>query len=378
MKHRIKYSEGGSKFIGKLPTGCKMCIRGEKMVLFMGGLCELPIQCSWYCPVSKERKNSEQIFADEIKINNIDGAIKEAKLIKAKGCSFTGGDPLRNQKITDVTISYLKRLKQVFNNKFHVHLYTCGKNFTRDIAMDLAEAGLDEIRFHPARGDFNRIEYALNLGMQVGAEVPVIPDQQNEKYIFDLIEYLDNVNVDFINLNEFEMNEPNFRVLKKKGFELEDGTIASVSGSKKLADRILNECQKRSTMSVHYCPISLKDGPQLRNRYKRRASSIKMPFEEITKDGTLLFLRVNGEETVLNEIFREFLINHGVPKNLIEFSSNTIAEKHFMDLPWLLSKDKAFLEFLKNHNLSAGIMEILPFRDEYSEICEYTPINTKN
>jgi pyruvate formate-lyase activating enzyme-like uncharacterized protein len=174
------------------------------------------------------------------------------------------------------------------------------------------------------------------------------------------------------------MNEPNFRALKKKGFKLKDNTIASVSGSKKLADKILDELSKRHTISIHYCPISLKDGPQLRNRYKRRASSIKKPFEEITKDGTLLFLRVNGEDKILNKTFREFLINHGVPKTVIKFSLNANAENSFMDLPWLLSKDKAFLEFLKNHNLSAGIMEILPFRGEYSEICEYTPINTKN
>ena len=246
------------------------------------------------------------------------------------------------------------------------------------MAQDLAETGLDEIRFHPAREDFHRVQYALDLGMQVGAEVPVIPDLQHEKYILDLIDYLDNIDANFINLNEFEMNGPNFRVLNEKGFKLKEDTIASVSGSKKLGDKILDELSKKYSISAHFCPISLKDGPQLRNRYKRRASSIKKPYEEITKDGTLLFLRVNGEEKVLNKTFMEFLTNHGIPKTVIKFSSNTNVEKSFMDLPWLLSKDKAFLEFLKNHNLSAGIMEILPFRDEYSEICEYTPINTKN
>ncbi|MHA1727257.1 MAG: radical SAM protein [Promethearchaeota archaeon] len=374
MKHKIKISEGGSKYIGTLPLGCLMCIRGQKLVLFMGGSCARPKRCSWYCPISAERKNSEQIYADEIRIKDPSGAINEANLIRALGCSFTGGDPLSNPNKIEQTLFFLKKLKHKFSDEFHAHLYTSGRNFTQEIAKKLSNAGLNEIRFHPAEKDFHRIQYAMDLGMEVGGEVPVIPTSESKEYILNLIDYLDSIGADFINLNEFEINEPNSSMLKERGFKLRGGSIGSVIGSAELADEILGEFPERYMISVHYCPISLKDGPQLRNRYKRRAESVSKPFEEITEDGTLIFLHVKGGLKELKAFYNELLNESGVPDTMMELQIDTIPL--YLDLPWFLSEEKAFKDALDEYNLSAGITEILPFRGEYCEICEHTPIIT--
>ncbi len=373
MKREIYTSEGGSKYIGTLPLGCQLCMRGQKMVLFMGGKCARPKRCSWYCPISDNRKGFEQIYADEIKIKSFEGAIEEAKLINALGASFTGGDPLGTDENIERTLSYLRKIKLKFSNQFHTHLYTTGNNFTLELGEKLSKAGLDEIRFHPSEKNFYKIELAMDLGMQVGAEVPVIPNPEYEEYILNLIDYLNNIGANFINLNEFEMNEPNANNLIERGYKLDENTIASVKGSSKLAEKILNKIPERYTISVHYCPISLKDGPQLRNRYIRRAKSIKKPFEEVSEDGTLIFLRVKGEVKNLKGFNIELLNESGVPSEMMELQIDT--EPPYLDLPWFLSEENEFIEALKEYDLKAGIIEALPFRGENFEICEYSPLN---
>ena len=372
MKRSLRISEGGSKYVGNLPLGCQLCMRGQKLVLFMGGKCYQPAHCRWYCPISLKRRSSEQIYADEIEVTKPDDIIKEAKKIKALGCSFTGGDPLGSEDHRELTLFYLDELKREFGVDFHTHLYTSGIDFSSELANELAAAGLNEIRFHPAETDFHRIEYALDYGMDVGAEVPAIPTIEQEEYIWNLIDYLDTIGANFINLNEFEMTASNFKSLKKRGFELKDQDMAAVKGSRELAEKILEEIPERYTLSVHFCPSRLKDGVQVRNRYKRRAESIQRPYEDVTDDGTLLFLRIQGDAINLKKFYDELLNESNVPEKMMNLSMDH-GQSH-LDLPWFLADDKNLMAAITDYDLKGGIMETLPFRGQHCEICEYTPL----
>jgi pyruvate formate-lyase activating enzyme-like uncharacterized protein len=130
---------------------------------------------------------------------------------------------------------------------------------------------------------------------------------------------------------------------------------------------------ERYTISVHFCSISLKDGTQLRNRYKRRAESIQFPYEEVTDDGTLLYLRVNGGFDQIDRLYKELRKRLRVPRNMMNTSHSE--KETYLDLPWFLTEDKNFLEILKDFDVTAGVYEILPFRrKDLFEVCEYTPI----
>ncbi|MBD3350842.1 MAG: radical SAM protein [Candidatus Lokiarchaeota archaeon] len=372
MKKEVHKTEADSKYIGVLPLGCQLCIRGQKLVFFIGGKCNKPPLCSWYCPISLKRRGSEQMYANEIEINTPKDVFREVEKSQAQGCSFTGGDPLGSEDHIELSLFYIEELKRKYSDNFHIHLYTNGKNLTRKLANELAEVGLDEIRFHLDEEDFHKIDYAMDLGIEVGAEVPVIPTSEHEEYIWNLMDYLDTIGALFINLNEFEMNEPNQKALKKRGFQLAENSMSAVKGSRELAQKILNNIPDRYNLSVHYCPVSLKDGPQQRNRYKLRAESIKRNFEEITEDGTLIFIRVKGEKKNLQSYYKELTRDSGVPKDMMEL--NLKMKEPFLDMPWFLSEDSAFLEGLEAFDLEGGIMEILPFRGKYFDLCEYTPL----
>jgi uncharacterized protein len=373
MKRPVEDSLSGSKYVGSLPLGCQLCHRGQKLVLFVGGKCSQPKNCAWYCPISHTRKGKDDVYADEIPVNHPKDVIQEARLINAYGASITGGDPLFGDQL-EVSLFYINELKHEFGQSFHIHLYTSGVNFTPEIAEELAAAGLDEIRFHPIEENFHRIEYALDKGMRVGAEVPVIPTPEYEEYLRNLIDYLDNIGADFVNLNEFEIVEPNHKELLKHGFILKEGTAATVEGSKELALKILDELPSRYTISVHFCSISLKDGTQLRNRYKRRAKSIQFPYEEVTNDGTLLYLRVTSKDSEqIDKVYKQLRKQLRVPKNMMRLFSEK-GETH-LDLPWFLTEQESFISLIKQYKVSAGLYEILPFRrEDLFEVCEFTPI----
>ena len=228
MKKNKTVESSGNTFYIKgrgIPKGCQLCLKGAKTVLFLNGFCQKPDQCSWYCPISMERRNTNNTFANEIQISRKEDLIEENKKINAKGMSITGGDPLLKTNL-EKTIDFINYAKNVEGKKFHIHLYTNGINFDKIIALKLAQAGLDELRFHPSRENWSNIKKALNLGMSVGAEVPVIPDKKSLRELEEFILYLDRIGAEFINLNEFEFCFPNSKSLKEKGYSLKAGTIA--------------------------------------------------------------------------------------------------------------------------------------------------------
>jgi len=369
-KNKIVESYGNTIYLkGRgIPKGCHFCLKGAKTVLFLNGLCQKPNQCSWYCPISMERRNTDITFANEIQIMRKEDLIEENKKINAKGMSITGGDPLLDKNIEN-TINFIKFVKNIEGDKFHIHLYTNGINFDRAIALKLANAGLDELRFHPSKENWRNIEEALNLGMSVGAEVPVIPDKKSMRDLEEFILYLDRIGVEFINLNEFEFCVPNSKSLKEKGYTLKAGTIASVENSKEMAMHLLEKLASKTSIKLHFCSTRAKDHFQLKNRYLRRAKVIKLPYEEITPEGLLLFAQIDGSEEDLVKFYNSVKSNFKISEKLINFNGNNIK------LPVKFAIKESFILLLdKQNNLNGYIIETIPFRAIYSQITEKTPI----
>lgn len=351
-----------------IPKGCQQCLKGAKAVLFLNGICQNPKHCWWYCPISEKRKGKKDTYINEIQISSKEQILHELKAINAKGMSITGGDPLYEPNLKK-TLEYIKFIKENKGKKFHIHLYTNGLNFSEEIAAKLARAGLDEIRFNPAKENWNVIKYALNKGMSVGAEVPVIPDAEYIENLKKFIFYMNKIGADFINLNEFEYTLPNSQNLKDRNFKLEAGTIASVKNSKECAIKLINDIVPKVSIKIHFCTIIAKDYWQLRERYLRRAKTIKLPYEEITRDGLLLYALIEGEKKDIKAFYNLLLNELKVPQNFLSY------EVTYIKLPIKFALEEFFMDLLIQHNLKGYIIEMIPFREEkYQQITEKTPI----
>jgi len=365
----IKTKENNYYIKGRgIPKGCKLCLKGQKAVLFLNGICQKPDHCSWYCPISIERKDKDITFADEIKIGSKQDLLEEIEKIDAKGMSITGGEPLSKLNIAK-TLDYINYIKLQKGSKFHIHLYTNGVNFNESSAEELVSAGLDEIRFHPDRENWAIIEYALDKGLVVGAEVPVIPSEKDLKNLRDFVIFIDNLGADFINLNEFEYCFPNSQSLKERGFYLKNGSVASVVNSQQAALDLIKDLNKNIGIKMHFCSTSAKDYFQLKNRYLRRAKNIRLPFEVITEEGLLVYAQLEGNKEDIEKFYCNLVSEMKMDENLVLYNGENIK------LPFYASINSQFVSLLDSYQLKGYIIEMTPFRIvKYQQITEKTPI----
>jgi uncharacterized protein len=268
--------------IGELAKGCQSCVKGEKLVIFITGLC--PRNC-YFCPVSEQKFQKDVTFANERQINNSNDLIKEAELMNAKGAGITGGDPL--VKI-DRTVRFIKKLKAKFGNQFHIHLYTSLRLVSEDNLQKLYQSGLDEIRFHldlDSEQFWNRLELARKFPWQMGVEVPLIPgkDKMSKKMIDFIVG-----KVDFLNLNELEVADNKQSKLLEMNFKVKDQLSYAVAGSVELGLKLIDYVKEKDyNLNVHLCTAKLKDATQLAERIKREAKYSHHKFDIVDKEGML-------------------------------------------------------------------------------------------
>jgi len=353
-----------------IPRGCKLCLKGAKTVLFLNGLCQNPDHCYWYCPISEERKNNSLRFANEIQITTKEEILEEINKTDAMGMSITGGDPLFTPNIKS-TLEIIRFIKQKKGAKFHIHIYTNGVNFDENLALELANSGLDEIRFNPSRKNWNVIDLALKKGMRVGAEVPLIPQEDYIKELEELIIYLDKIGADFINLNEFEYSITNSTNLKERSFELKYGTIASVKNSYEMALDLLDRMAPKVSIKIHFCTTFAKDHWQLSKRYYRRAKKIRKSYESISPEGLLIFSQIEGSSDQLNEIKEQILKISRLKPHLLEI------DEEGLKLPFSVALNDDLIQLINKSGLKFYILETTPFREQkYRQITEKSPIDS--
>ena len=284
---------GDSLVVGDLAGGCTRCMEGLKMVLFITGICG---RGCFYCPYSLERQQRDVTFANERSVKSDEDIIEEVRIMRALGTGITGGEPLL---FPDRTIHYIKLLKETFGAEHHIHLYT-GSQSVKSPALfkRLKDAGLDEIRIHPLRKDWHKIKWAVNAGLTTGAEIPVIPDNLEEMKKFAV--YVEKAGGRFLNMNELEFSETNYYAFQIRGLHIKPNSLAAVQGSEETAHTFLEWARNNlKTLTVHYCPSTLKDRHQLRRRLFRRAELEAKPYEERTEEGTLIKASITHEKATL-------------------------------------------------------------------------------
>ncbi len=268
--------EAGS-YYSYLPEGCKLCRRGSKLVLFVTGLCTN--RC-FYCPVSHEKFGRDVVYANEREVKSVQDFLQEIEAMDAEGIAITGGEPiLRLDRIRE----FLKFVKDL-----HVHLYTTIP--IKESALEKLK-GVDEIRFHPPElrnpeKYVEPIKLAKKHGIEVGFEIPAI---RFERKIVDIVNELDV----FLNVNQLEASESNWKNLVEKGYTIEDYHVNT--------DDVVKAYERAA--KFHYCSARFKDIAQFRRRLIRMA--MKHPdFYAVTREGTVICCRIESDPSHLNRAER--------------------------------------------------------------------------
>ena len=336
----MKKTKFDSYCVNGIANGCKYCVKGQKLVLFVSGVCN---RNCWYCSLSDKRKNKDLIFANERECKTVEDMIEEVKASRATSAGITGGDPLL---FLDRTIKFTSELKKRFGKKFHIHIYLPTKLVTEE-KLERLKKYVDEARFHPGflidekerENDIAKIKIAEKVfgRKNIGLEMPMIPEKKGvhsvpsrsseysrTKEILSFILEVEKY-ISFVNLNEFELSETNFDRITKN-YELEEGGYV-VKGSLEAGKWILNELSnKKNKLKVHLCTAELKNCSQFVNRLKRHEV---LPYGKKTKDGTVIYLIVkeklnlNGtfydekkKRTILSQRIARKLLNEGKKKIL--------------------------------------------------------------
>ncbi len=261
-------------WVGDLLPGCKMCMKGEKTVVFVTGVC--PEKC-YYCPLSPWRKGKDVFFANDAPVKFPEDVVIESITSGSRGAGITGGDPLSR---FERTLKVIKALKEFFGSEYHIHLYTSGVLLNRRKLDELVNAGLDELRIHvTGPHSWVAVKEALKQPITVGIENPSIPGELTK--LKELVMKAYDLGVKYVNLNELEFSESNYASLRMRGLTPIPGEVAA-EGSMETAIKLIHWVVTEGVdISVHFCPASYKDKYQLRRRLERRAKRTRLPYEEV-------------------------------------------------------------------------------------------------
>jgi pyruvate formate-lyase activating enzyme-like uncharacterized protein len=299
MKRNKAAADATGSMYTKLCSGCRLCMKGAKMVLFVTGAC--PRDC-FYCPLSEERKGKDIAYVNERQVRSDADVIDEARRMGALGTGMTGGEPLLKPELT---LHYIRLLKKTFGDRHHIHLYT-GMVPSNAVLGQLKDAGLDEIRFHPPMEDWDRfketgfvraIEHSMSIGMDAGVEIPAIKPVPE---ITAVIHAMGG----FLNMNELEFSDTNCEALKERGYALKDDISNAAVGSEEVAHEIVLSI----IANTRYCSSRFKDAVQLRERLKRMARITARPFDEISADGTIIYGEILGNTSEALKKIKEMKI----------------------------------------------------------------------
>ncbi|MBS3075232.1 hypothetical protein J4429_02110 [Candidatus Pacearchaeota archaeon] len=285
----MKFKTSSSSFcLNGLPLGCKYCIKGEKLVIFISGICK---RNCYYCSLSNKRKNKDITWINERIVKNPIQAIQEAIESNATSAGITGGDPFL---FMNRTIKYAKALKNKFGKKFHIHIYLPTQNLTNSKLKQLSKY-INEVRFHPNflinsnKDNINKETQKIKLAnkfwkkQNIGIELPMIPEKKQK--ILNFILKIQNY-IGFVNLNELEISETNFNCMINCYNFNKSGYV--VKSSKSAGLWLLKKLQKHKTkLKIHFCTADLKNNYQFKNRLLKHKI---LPHGKRTKDGTVLYL----------------------------------------------------------------------------------------
>lgn len=222
---------------------------------------------------------------------------------------LTGGEPLLS---FDDSLRFLRRAGELFPDA-HKRMYTSGDLLTENMARELADAGLQEIRFSVKDFDPEPLQEKVLDAMRLAkryipdvvVEMPIIPG--TEARMKELLARFQEIGIRGMNLLEFcfpfhswdefarrdlTVRNPPFDVMYDYGYS---GGLP-ISGSEELAlSLMIWAIDQGYSFGMHYCSLDNKHRSEMRQR-NERAAHVHPCFEFDEGDFFLKTAKVFGSD----------------------------------------------------------------------------------
>jgi pyruvate formate-lyase activating enzyme-like uncharacterized protein len=299
LNGKVRYSFLGSKiYTGSLSRGCRLCGQGHWSCLFLNREC---CRDCFYCP---QDKKSKDFFApsEEIAFNSPREYADYLLAFRCKGAGLSGGEPFGD---FDKLAGYVKTMRGCLGKDFYLWVYTNGDLVTKEKLRALKRAGLNEVRFNiSSRGyDLEPLRQASGIIDTVTVEIPMIPEDFES--LKRLLGQMCKAGVKHLNLHQLHANEVNYRNFLGRDYTFLHQPGIPVLESEIAALRLIKFAVKSEVaLPLHYCSAMYKDKFQNKGYRARKASLLKLPFEDVTEAGYIRRLSVQGTERSINKIAR--------------------------------------------------------------------------
>lgn len=301
LEGRVVTGCSGTKLdCSKLSPGCRLCVEGAWSCLFVNGRCNC--DC-FYCPTDQDTLGLPTTNTVEFRTPR--DYVDYLERFGFRGASLSGGEPLLTP---GRTLGFLRAVRERFGDRVHLWLYTNGTLLTRELVRELAEAGLDEIRFDIGATHYQLKQAALAAGAipHLTVEIPAIPEER--ALLETKLTEMRQVGVNYLNLHQLRLTPYNFPKLAGRGYTFVHGEKVTVLESELTALQLIRYgLDQGIDLPINYCSFVYKNRFQRQAARRRNGAIVGKPTEDFTANGHLRALALLGPAEVLArqaEVFR--------------------------------------------------------------------------
>lgn len=284
----------------QLSPGCRHCVAGGWSCLFINGRCNC--DC-FYCPTAQDELGLPT--TNTVTFRHPADYVAYLDRFGFTGASISGGEPLLSPKRS---LAFLAAIKRRFAGTVHTWLYTNGTLLTADLARQLADAGLDEIRFDIGAAGYQlkQLEKAVGLIKVVTVEIPAIPEELTR--LKGLVADLRDAGVAHLNLHQLRLTPHNYPRLLPRGYRYLHGEKLTVLDSELAALELIHHAVTQDLgLPVNYCSFVYKNRFQARAARQRNASFVGKGYDALTENGYIRTLTLLGRQERLAELLQKFI-----------------------------------------------------------------------
>ena len=293
LADRVEVGCGGSKLDCRdLAPGCRACVAGAWSCLFINGRCNC--RC-FYCPTGQEEIGLPT--TNTVDFRTPADYVAYLERFGFSGASISGGEPLLTPQRS---LAFVAAIKRRFGAAMHVWLYTNGTLLTADLAAQLRDAGLDEIRFDIGANGYRLDALRLAAGTipTLTVEIPAIPEELTR--LKAQLPALRDAGVQHLNLHQLRLTPYNFPRLVGRGYTFLHGEKVTVLESELAALEVVrHSLDTGAGLPVNYCSFVYKNRYQAQAARLRNSGFMAKSWEEPTAAGYLRTLTLHGPATAI-------------------------------------------------------------------------------